>query len=143
MPLPSVLTHPKSVYHYLTNLFLEYLKCSDPEMKQTLLDLADTIISCRKAPTPLNQIQQILQHYSRSEFTDLETLKVVTRLNDLCSRLVAPFHPAKIVEFIKIEDGLLESSVNESNTIDRNRFLQIIKWPARNSRPKGFYDHGP
>ena len=112
-------------------------------MKQTLLDLADTIISCRKAPTPLNQIQQILQHYARSEFTDLETLKVVTRLNDLCSRLVAPFHPAKIVEFIKIEDGLLESSVIESNTIDRNRFLQIIKWPARNSRPKGFYDHGP
>ena len=110
-------------------------------MKQTLLDLADTIISCRKAPTPLNQIQQILQHYARSEFTDLETLKVVTRLNDLCSRLVAPFHPAKIVEFIKIEDGLLESSVIESNTFDRNRFLQIIKWPARNSRPKGFYDH--
>ena len=120
MPLPSVLTHPKSAHHYLTNLFLEYLKCSDPEMKQTLLDLADTIISCRKAPTPLNQIQQILRHYSRSEFTDLETLKIVTRLNDLCSRLVAPFHPAKIVEFIKIEDGLLESSVIESNSIDRN-----------------------
>ena len=121
-------------------LFSEYLKCSDPEMKQTLLDLADAIISSRKAPTPLNQIQQILQHYARSEFTDLETLKVVTRLNDLCSRLVAPFHPAKIVEFIKIEDGLLESSVIESNTIDRNRFPKIIYWPARNSRPKGFYD---
>ena len=110
----------RSDQHYLTNLFLEYLKCSDPEMKQTLLDLADTIISCRKAPTPLNQIHQILQHYSRSEFTDLETLKIVTRLNDLCSRLVAPFHPAKIVEFIKIEDGLLESSIIESNSIDRN-----------------------
>ena len=110
-------------------------------MKQTLLDLADTIISCRKAPTPLNQIQQILQHYSRSEFTDLETLKIVTRLNDSCSRLVAPFHPAKIVEFIKIEDGILERSVIESNTIDRNRFLQIIKSPAQNSRPKGFYEH--
>ena len=95
-------------------------------MKQTLLDLADAIISCRKAPTPLNQIQQILQHYSRSEYTDLETLKVVTRLNDLCSRLVAPFHPAKIVEFIKIEDGLLESSVSESTTIIRNRLPKII-----------------
>ena len=96
-------------------------------MKLTLLDLADTIISCRKAPTPLNQIQQILQHYSRSEFTDLETHKVVTRLNNICGRLVAPFHPAKIVEFMKIEDnGLNESSVIEpTNSIERNRFIQI------------------
>ena len=97
-------------------------------MKLTLLDLADTIISCRKAPTPLNQIQQILQHYSRSEFTDLETHKVVTRLNNICGRLVAPFHPAKIVEFIKIDDhGLNESSVIETtNSIDRNRFLKRV-----------------
>ena len=102
-------------------------------MKQTLLDLADTIISCRKAPIPLNQIQQILQNYSTSEFTDIQTLTVVTRLNNVCNRLVAPFHPAKIVEFIKIEDDLIESSVIETNS--RNRFLK----KKLKHRPRGHY----
>ena len=74
-------------------------------MKRVLLDMANTIICCRKAPTPLNQIQQIVEMFQKSEFTDFETLQVVTQLNDLCNRLVAPFQPAKIVQFIKIEDN--------------------------------------
>jgi len=114
-------------------LLPEYLKCSEPEMKQTLLDLADTIISCRKAPIPLNQIQQILQNYSTSEFTDIQTLTVVTRLNNVCNRLVAPFHPAKIVEFIKIEDDLIESSVIETNSrskSERNESDHVMPVPV-------------
>merc|ERR1712131_329627 len=49
-------------------------------------------------------------------------LTVVTRLNNVCNRLVAPFHPAKIVEFIKIEDDLIESSVIETNSRSKSEW---------------------